>query len=220
MARKVKADKARFTMPIASWVPSETVVAKVKQQVANVQKCDDFANQPDIQSRVKLVSLSADDISTTLVDLAAAKQLVAKLEGQRDQQLVVLQANHDALESSVNVACKGQIAMIKAYGGTPAGRNTPAPSTDPPMKTEIAVAPTPGCIAAKCKADRDAHGYLFQIGTDPNTPDAWPNPAFSGGARHVFTDLPVGQKVYVRIAIQRRHGGLSQWSGLLEITVR
>lgn len=220
MARKVRADKARFTMSVPQWAPSETVVAKVRQQVANVQKCEDYAKQPEIQARAVVLTSSADSLSTTLVDLAAAKLLVAKLEAQRDQQFVAIRANHDALESAVNVVCKGQVAMIKAYGGAPAARNTYVLSTDPPMKTAISTTPTPGSVAAKCKADRDAIGYLFQLGTDPANPESWPKPELSGAARYVFADLPVGQKVYVRIAIVRRHGGQGQWSGLLEITVR
>jgi hypothetical protein len=217
---KKKADTARFTLAITGWAPSENVIAQVRQQVTNVQKCDDYSKQPEIQARTVVLNLSADDLSKTLGDLAAAKLLVAKLEAQRDQQFVSFGANHTALEGAVNVACKGQIAMIQAYGGAPATRTPLAPSTDPPISTTLRTQGVPGAVVARCKADPGAIGYLFQLGTDPSNPDSWPKPEIWPRSRFVFTNLPVGQKVYVRVAIQRRRGGLGQWSGLLEITVR
>lgn len=220
MAKKKKADTARFTMPVSSWIAEEAAATQVKQYVASVQACDDYAKQAEVQARAQSTLGSADAVLTTAADLGAARALVAKLEAQQAQQMVTLKACHDALEASVNVVCKGQVAIIQAYGGTPASRTPIAASTDAPSGTSLRSTATPGGIALKCKAVRGALGYLFQLGTDPKDPEAWPKPELSSGSRHVFAGLTLGQKVYGRIAVVRRRGGQGQWSGLMEITVR
>jgi hypothetical protein len=79
---------------------------------------------------------------------------------------------------------------------------------------------TAGSVLAKCKAERRAIGYLFQHGSDPTNPDAWPQADLVSTSRHTVADLPLGQKVYFRIAVVRRRGGQGQWSGVMEVTVR
>ena len=82
---------------------------------------------------------------------------------------------------------------------------------------------TPDGLGAtlQCKADRRAICYHYAWGTDAANPDAWPSSAIEGGATHkIAGPLTVGQRLYFRIAIQRRKTGLGQWSGIVEVTIR
>lgn len=69
-----------------------------------------------------------------------------------------------------------------------------------------------------CKQDRAAKCFLFQIGTDPSNVATWPAPVISNGCRHTFPGTP-GQKLYFRVAVQRRRSGLGLWSDIVAVTV-
>src|SRR6185369_11787240 len=127
-------------------------------------------------ARATATLAAADALGQTLIDLGTAKLVVATLEGQRDRQVVSLRTNQAALVGTLNVASQGKIANIKAWGGTVATRTPTPASTDPPIAPQVKTTATPGSVFAKCKADRGAVGYLFQHGSDPANPDAWPKP--------------------------------------------
>jgi hypothetical protein len=215
-----KADSNRLTMPIGVPYLHDAMVTTCKQQVATIQKCVDYANEPEVQAHTTATLADADALGKTLVDLGTAKLLVATLEGQRDQQTVSLRSNHTALVGALNVASKGKVEKIKAWGGTVASRTVLPMSTDPPAKPLVKTTATLGSVVAQCKAERGAIGYVFQHGSDPANPDAWPKADLVSGSRFTVAGLPIGQKVYFRIAVVRRNGGQGQWSGVIEVTVR
>jgi hypothetical protein len=215
-----KADNNKLTMPVGAIYQPDVLVTTCKQQVATVQKCSDYINQPEVQTRALATLADATALGQTLIDLGTAKLLVATLEGQRDQQVVSLRTNQAALVGTLNVASKGKVANIKAWGGTVASRTALPESTDPPIMPQVKTTPTPGSVFAKCKADRGAIGYVFQHGSDPANPDAWPKADMVTKSRLTVPGLTIGQKVYFRIAVVRRNGGQGQWSGVVEVTVR
>jgi hypothetical protein len=215
-----KADNNKLTLPLGASYQHEVMVTTCKQQVATVQKCTDYANQQDVQSCAQATLSEANGLGQTLVDLGTAKLVVATLEGQRDQQTVSLRSKHAALVGALNVASKGKVEKIKAWGGTVASRTVLPMSTDPPAKPLVKTTATLGSVMAQCKAERGAIGYMFQHGSDPANPDAWPKPDLVATSRITVAGLTIGQKVYFRIAVVRRNGGQGQWSGVIEVTVR
>jgi hypothetical protein len=215
-----KADNSRLTLPLGAPYQHEAMITACKQQVATIQKCADYPNQPEVQARAAATLTDAAGLGQTLIDLGAAKLVVATLEGRRDQQVVSLRNNHAALVGTLNVASMGKVANIKAWGGTVASRTVLPMSTDAPTHALVKTTATTGSVVAKCKAERGAIGYQFQHGSDPANPDAWPKADLVSASRLTVTGLPVGQKVYFRIAVVRRKGGQGQWSGVIEVTVR
>jgi hypothetical protein len=215
-----KADNNKLTMPLGPSYRHELMVTTCKQQVTSIQKCSDYATEPDVQARTTATLADANTLGQTMVDLGAAKLLVSTLEGQRDQQTISLRTNHAALVGTLNVASKGKVANIKAWGGTVATRAVLPTSTDPPSKTQVKTTGTPGTVVAQCKAERGAIGYMFQHGLDPANPDAWPKAELVAKAKFTVAGLPIMQKTYFRIAIVRRNGGQGQWSDVIEVTVR
>jgi hypothetical protein len=215
-----KADNNKLTMPLGPAYLHDAMVTTCKQQVATIQSCADYPNEPDVQARAVATLSDANALGQALVDLGAAKLLVATLEGQRDQLTVSLRSNHTALVGTLNVACKGKVANIKAWGGAVATRTARPMSTDPPTLAMVTITRTMGTVLARCKAERGVLGYMFQYGTDPANPDAWPKAELVPRSRFRVADLAIGQKVYFRIAVVRRNGGQGQWSGLLEVTAR
>jgi hypothetical protein len=215
-----KADNSRLTLPFGAAHQYGVMVNACKQQVATIQKCADYPTEPEVQTRALATLAGADALAQTVVDLGAARLLVSTLEGQREQQAVALRSHHAALVGTLNVACKGKVANIKAWGGDVASRTVLPASTDPPINPGVTTTATTGSVLAKCRADRGAIGYLFQHGGDPANPDAWPKAELVATSKLTVTGLPVGQKVYFRIAVVRRRGGQGQWSGVMEVTVR
>jgi hypothetical protein len=57
------------------------------------------------------------------------------------------------------------------------------------------------------------------MGTDPAHPETWPAAVTTRGHTCKMANLPIGQTVYVRIAIIRRGSIQSQWSPTLQIQV-
>jgi hypothetical protein len=211
---------ARARLELDGPTEFNAMVATCKHQVATIKQCADYPNQPGVQAAAKIVDDDAEELDKTLTALANARALVSTLETKRDGQVVVLRRDHDALETSVNVASKGQKEAILAWGGKVATRNPPPPSTDPPVNPTVKTTETLGTVVAQCKADKAAVCYLFQRGSDPGNPDAWPPHVIETKTRHVVAGLTIGQKVYFRIAVVRRGTGQGQWSGVMEITVR
>lgn len=196
------------------------MVTTSNKQVATAQQCPDYANQPGVQTTAGSVASSAKTLDTTLTKLDNARAVVAALETQRDLDAAQLRRDHDNFESAINVASAGKAPAVLAWGAEVATRTSPSPSTDAPLDVRLSTSRVSGNVTAKCKADSTAYAYLFQMGTTPTNPDAWPAPVSEGKSSHLFTGLTPGQKVYVRMALQRRKGGQSQWSGVVEILVR
>src|SRR5262249_38492607 len=140
------------------------------------------------------------------------------LRTKRGNDVLLLRLLHANMESLVNVAAGGNKAKAATWGGKIVSRTTYASSTDAPVDA-VAKAKGDGAAEAKCQPEEGVICYLMQMGTDPAHPEAWPQPFISGGCKHTFQGLPVGQKVYLRIAIVRTGGVQGKWSDMLEVTV-
>jgi hypothetical protein len=215
-----KSDQVTAQFPLARPPYYSAMVTTCQQQTGTVQQCSDYQNQPAVQAAVTAVVASAKKLDQTLTSLVNARALVASLEKQREDDAAALRRDHTGMEAAVNVASAGKAPAELSWGAQPATRTPATPTADPPVNPRLVHGPLPGTVWAKCKPQKGAYSYAFQIGTDPTNPSAWPQPVTEGSASHLFSGLTTGQKVYVRIAVLRRGVGQGQWSGVLEIMVR
>ena len=216
--KKAPGNTARVTYALPSDNQPKKLVSTAEQQATTVLANPDIANHADISAAANGVKTQAQAVGTTITGIANTEATLSGLRGQRTSGIVTLRLQHANMESLVNVAVGGDKAKAATWGGKVVARTTYVASEDAPQNA-TGKALGGGSVEAKCKAEKSVVCYLFQIGTDPTHPEAWPQPAISGGCKHAFTGLTPGQKVYVRIAIVRRGNVQGAWSGFIEIGV-
>jgi hypothetical protein len=217
---KLKIDDARYTLTLPAAHQYEKVVTACEQQVATIQACPDYPNHPELAPRCAAVLADAKSLDATVTSLGNVRAQEVALVGQRDQTALSLRANHSALEGAVNVVTKGKKELIANYGGKPFARTLKPESTAAPVGAFAKNAKLAAAVQVGCKAEPGVICYLYQHGTDPANPDAWPKADMISKSKFVVPNLPLGQKTYFRVAIVRRNGGTGAWSGVLEVIVR
>jgi hypothetical protein len=197
------------------------LVAITEQQIAAIQACSDYPNQPTVQAATKALLDDTTALDKTLAQIAAARAALVTLEATRDSQIVTVWRDRRTVAATITVVCKGNTEAIKAWGCvvssktvTPASAEAPTNLTVKPSKT------TPGSIVARCRAVSGAMAYLFQITSDPAALPGAGQPAMSSKATYALANQTVGHVLYVRVAVVRRNGGQSQWSDAVQVTVR
>jgi hypothetical protein len=186
-----------------------------------VKQGPEYAADKPVQDAVANVETCVTTLKGTLSGLEQAQLTILVLDPKRTLDAAALHRANDSLETSITSSTGGVRTKILSYGAKIGGPTPSVPSTDPP--TQVRGKSTPGSLAVafQCKADDRAVCYHYAWGTDASNPDAFPNSAVEGGATHkVPGPLPYGQKIFFRIAIQRRKTGLGQWSAVVEVVVR
>ena len=149
---------------------------------------------------------------------------MTRLEGQRDVRVSAVRRKHDSVESALNNAADGDAFAARAWVGQVKERAKPLPvgaSILPPESTSLrTVKAHPGMILASCLKEPSTVGYAFQMGTDQTNPEGWPAPVVTRGNTFKVGNLPIGQVVYLRIAVIRRGSIQGQWSPILSVQVR
>jgi hypothetical protein len=210
---------ARGTYPLPARLNAEQVFTQVTKHEGAVEACSDYANQPAVQACCATLKGSLGTLGTLLTKLGNARALVLSLEHDVALQVGVVRRDQSAVTTSVNIACAGQEKALLAYGATLLGHAAALPMiTDGPLNVS-GKALGNGLVLGECTRDKAAKCYLFQIGSTPANPETWPAPVISNGCRHKFAGTP-GQKIYFRVAVQRRRAGLGLWSDIVEVTVR
>ena len=92
---------AKGTLPLDGKAPPEKVVTVVTAQLANVQACADYPNQPTVQATAITLKGSLGNLVGILASLANARALVSSLETQRDTECVVVRRDQAALGAAV-----------------------------------------------------------------------------------------------------------------------
>jgi len=215
-----KITEATLKLPLERPPLFDEMVVTSKTQVAAAQKNPAIATKPTIDAGAKLVLADAVDLETKVTAWRNAVALAKALEGEVGKAALVLLRDHDVFEAALNQDCAGDEQAILQWGAKKATRVAPAPTTAAPTRARAIPGKNEGEVVAKCKAERGALCYLFQMGTDPANPQGWAAPVIESGASHDVAGLTVGQKVYFRIAIVRRGTGPGQWSDIFSVTVR
>ena len=118
----------------------------------------------------------------------------------------------------------GDPVQAQAWTGKTKARTKPLPigsSNLPPEDAKVRnVKAHPGMILASCAKEQSAVSYAFQMGTDQAHPETWPAQVVSRGHTYKVGNLPIGQVVYLRIAVIRRGSIQGAWSAIMPIQVR
>lgn len=218
MAATKKPGEARFMLPFGRG-KLETVVGKVKTQLAAVSSAPDLPNQPKIKDALTATEADADAVEKTLGQISTAEAALVGLRSTRDKQMFSLRMDHEALQSAINLAGQGDRTYLQTYGGVIVAKGTLEGTDDVPLNPKLTATKNGGEAHAKCKADPKAYAYAYQFGTDPANPDGWPKPEIESGSSYVKTGLTPGQKIYCRIAIYRRGVGIGKWSPVMDVVV-
>jgi hypothetical protein len=200
------------------------MITTCTSQSSIIKQCPQYSTTPAVQAVVVALDSAVADLQGTDTELTQARALVATLEGKRDAQMVTVHLKHDTVESTLNTVCNNDPVAAKAWTGENKQRAKPLPvgaSTLPPENAAVRnVKAHPGMVEASCAKEPSVVGYAFQMGTDPAHPEAWPPQVVTKSRTHKFANLPIGQIVYVRVAVIRRGSIQSPWAPILQIAVR
>jgi len=216
--------EGKVSLPLPANASCVTVITTCTNQSGIIKKCAAYSTTPVVQTVVTDLDSAVADLQATDTQLTQARALVATLEGKRGIQIVTVRLKHRTVESMLNTVCNNDPVAAKAWTGDSKQRAKPlavGALTLPPESPALRnVKAHPGMVEASCAKERSVVGYAFQMGTDPAHPEAWPPQVVTQGHTHKFANLPIGQTVYVRIAVIRRGSIQSPWSPILQIAVR
>jgi hypothetical protein len=199
----------------------QDLVAITEAQIATIQQCADYPNQPAVQAATKTLQDDTALLDKTLGQIANTRSSITNLEATRDTQIVTVSRDRRHVEATITVVCNGNTNAIKAWGCLVQAKSVATASTDAP--TDLTAKPsktTPGTVIVQCRAVPGVMAYLFQINADQAAPPGAAPPVMSSKARYQLAGQPIGHTLYVRAAVVRRNGGLSQWSDVVQVTVR
>lgn len=211
---------AKGTYPLERPPHYAAMATTAASQSNLIKQCPDYTKQSGLQATVVIMDAAVTQLTGTLGKLEQNALERVTLETQRTQDAANLVRTHDAVEAGVNTVCQGNKQSLEAYAATVGRPVLPAASLDAALNFRGKSIPGTQSATFQCKADNRGFAYHFQTGTDPTNPAAWPAPAIESGAKHTVTGLTPGQKIYGRVAIQRRKVGLGQWSAIVEVIVR
>ena len=209
-------DAAKAVFRLASRKPADLVVS-TNNLLANVKQHPQFPNQPAMQQAVTTMSGITDTLSKQDTDIQSARtNLVALLSGRALTMHAYTRARRSLLAVADQIAA-GSPSTLNEWGFGATSMNVPLPpSTDPPtalrvrynkaLEMEILWKSVPG-----------HRGYVLQIGD--GTPTGWGPVIQCPKARYTPTGLVPGQKIAIRVAVQRK-SGLSAYCEALNATVR
>jgi hypothetical protein len=216
--------EGKVSLPLPANASCGTVISTCTKQSGILKQCAAYTTTAVVQTVVTAMDAAVAVLQGTETQLGQARALVATLEGKRTTQMVTVRLTHDTVESTLNTVCNNDPAAATAWTGATKQRATPlavGASTLPPEKPAVRnVKAHAGMVEASCAEEPSLVGYAFQLGTDPAHPETWPPQLISQGRTHKFPNLPIGQTVYVRIAVIRRGSIQSPWSPILQIMVR
>jgi hypothetical protein len=211
-------------LPLPASANAETIVTTCTSQSAVIKDCERYPNTPAVQAAVSEMDTAVADLQGDLTKLDKLHAEILVVEASRDQKGLTVRIKHGAVETALNTDANGDPEVAKKWVGKTKTRAKPvAPSTTttPPENPTLRnIKRRPGSVEASCTPEPGATCYMFQMGTDPLHPETWPSPAMVTGHTHKMDNLPLGQVMCCRIAVVRRGSVQSQWSPVLQITVR
>jgi hypothetical protein len=215
---------ASVSLPLPAEANATTVITTCTQQSATIKKCPAYTSTPAVQATVTDLDAAVTSLQSIETQLVQARASVTTFEGQRDKQVVTVRLKHANVETSLNNAANGDPVAAKAWTGQTKTRAKPQPvgsSNLPPENPGVRnVKSRPGMILASCTEEEGALGYAFQMGTDQTHPETWPAQVVTRGHTYKVGNLPIGQVVYLRIAVIRRGSIQGTWSPILSIQAR
>jgi hypothetical protein len=211
-------------LPLAVKATTNTIITTCTNQSATIKKCPAYASTPAVQAAVTDMDGAVSTLEGIEANLVQAHADVKTYEGQIGKQEITVRIKHENVESALNNAAGGDPVQAQAWTGKTKERAKPLPigsSTLPPDDAKVRnVKAHPGMILASCSEEQSAVGYAFQMGTDQAHPETWPAQIVTRGHTYKVGNLPIGQMVYLRIAVIRRGSIQGAWSAILPIQAR
>jgi hypothetical protein len=215
---------AKVSLPLAATATCTTIISTCTNQSATIKKCAAYSTSPGVQTAVADMDAAVTVLQGTDAQLTQARILVSTLERTRTTQIGVVLLKHDSVESALNSASNGDPVVAEAWLGETKERAKPLPigaTNAPPENPAVRnVKKHSGMVEASCTPEKSVVGYAFQMGTDPANPQSWPTQVMTRGHTYKVGNLPIGQTIYIRIAVIRRGSIQGQWSSILQIQVR
>jgi hypothetical protein len=217
-------DSVKVALPLPASANAKTLISTCTSQSGVIKQCPAYSTTTAVQGAVGDMDTAVTALQGTVAKVDQARALLLTLETTRDAQVVTVRLKHDGVETALNTASNGDPDAAQAWVGKTKSRAAPVPvstSTNPPENPALQnVKSQHGAVKASCTAETGAVCYLFQQGADPAQPGNWPAPTMTSGSTFTLRNQPIGQLVYLRIAVVRRGSVQGQWSPVLQITVR
>jgi hypothetical protein len=216
--------EGKVSLPLPANASCATIINTCTDQSGILKKAPAYSTTLPVQTVVTNLDTAVADLQDINTQLTQAQALVSALEGKRDAQIVTVRLKHENVESTLNTVSNNDPVAAKAWTGETKQRAKPlavGASTLPPANAAVRnVKAHPGMVEASCDEEPSLVGYAFQMGTDATHPELWAPQVMTQGHTHKFPNLPIGETVYVRVAVIRRGSIQSPWSPLLQIVVR
>jgi hypothetical protein len=216
-------EAAKVSLPLAATATCSTIFSTYTTQSAIIKKCAAYSTTPAVQTVVTDMDAAVTVLQGTDSQLTQARILVSTLERTRKTQIATVLLKHSSVESALNTASNGDPVAAAAWLGETKARAKPLPvgaTNGPPANPAVrTVKKHPGMVEASCTPEQSVVGYAFQMGTDPTNTQTWSAQVVTRGHTYKMPNLPIGQNVYVRIAVIRRGSIQGQWSSILQIQV-
>ena len=209
-------DAAKAVFRIASRKPADLVVS-TNQLLENIKKHPQYGNQPAMQQAVTTMSGITDTLTKQDTDIQTARtSLIAMMAARQLTVHSFTRARRSLLAVGDQIAA-GSAATLNEWGFGAFSKGTSgAPTDTPPTGLRVRYNKQLD-LQIVWKSVPGHRGYLLQIGD--GTPTGWGTSIPTPKARYTPTGLTPGQKVAIRVAVQRKDG-LSAFSEALSATVR
>jgi hypothetical protein len=214
-----KQPEVNLTLPFEHPPQYKKMIKTGGDQLLVIKGNAGYAGKPTVVAAATTFETSLGTLGGLLDQQTKKKAELVAIEHQIPPAAFKVVVDHDALETTLNQDAAGDEAAIAGWGGKPGQRTVRPLRTDAPVDVRAYNTKVHTEVAARCKAEKDAVYYSFQMGNNAD-PTTWPQPVNEAGAIHKVSGLTPGQKVYFRIAIFRRKTGLGQWSDIVEVTVK
>jgi hypothetical protein len=217
-------ESVQVDLPLPATASCASVISLCTTQSGIIKKAPAYNGNSAVQTVVLAMDAAVALLQSADGLVTQTTTLLATQESKRDSQIILVRLAHDSVEAALNTASNGDPTAAAAWTGKTKTRAKPVPvsATTTPPETPVLrnVKSRPGTVEASCAEEPGAIGYVFQQGGDPAHPELWAPGAMTRGRTYKVSNLPIGQTVYLRIAIVRRGSIQSQWSPILQIVAR
>ena len=219
MAKKPKThpeDAAKAVFRTGTRKPQDIVV-QTNQLLENVKKHPQYGNQPAMQQAVTSMTSITDTLSKQDTDIQTARTgLIALLAARQLTMHAFTRARRSILAVADQIAA-GSAATLNEWGFAASSAVTPMPQSDA-APTGLRVRYNKALVMEIVWKSVPGHrGYNLQIGD--GSPGGWGAVIQCAKARYTPPGLTPGQKIAIRVAVQRKTG-LSAYSEAQSATVR
>jgi hypothetical protein len=194
----------------------EQMVTLTAQRSQVVKGAPGYATALDVQKAIGVWDSAADTVDKGAQLIAATRLTLVALLATQFKDIASWHRATQSVLAAIGAASGGSAQAILQWGFAPATHVLLPLTSDAPANLRAAYTKQL-VLLLKWAGVRGHLGYFVQLGD--GTPTGWGAPIPCPKARYEPTGLAPGQKLAVRVAVQRKTG-LSVWSDPVTITAR